>query len=270
LPEISIRQAIQNAQSRLNNSDARFDAMELAAHAFGLTKTQLRLQAGRLVDPTAYGALVRRRAAGEPLQYLLGQWEFFGLPFAVGPGVLIPRPETELLVTLALDFLRGQPEPAVLDLCAGTGCVGLSIARHCPNARVYLLELSGEAMPYLTQNAAGVPNAHVARDDIFRPKRMDYQAQVILCNPPYIPTGELAGLSEEVRREPAMALDGGADGLRFYRALAEIWRSRVVPGGMLAVECGEGQAEDIAALFAGRTEILRDFQDIARIVAVHC
>ena len=279
MPEMTIQQAMANARSRLNNSDARFDALLLAEHAFGLSKTELRLQAERMVDPAEYEALVCRRAAGEPLQYLLGEWEFFGLPFAVGPGVLIPRPETEMLVERALDFLKNcdAAEPVVFDLCAGTGCIGLSVAHHCPNAQVYLLERSNEAMPYLTQNAAKYSNAHVVQGDLFEPDGTPngvistLSVHVILSNPPYIATGELAGLSIEVQNEPSLALDGGADGLRFYRVLAEIWQQRLMPGGMLAMECGEGQARDIAALFAknaGRAEILQDFNQIERVVTI--
>jgi len=266
-----------NAREKLSrSSDARFDALLLAEHAFGMSKTELRLHAERMVDPAEYEALVCRRAAGEPLQYLLGQWEFFGLPFAVGPGALIPRPETELLVELALDCLNGcdADKPIVFDLCAGTGCIGLSVAHHCPTAQVYLLERSDDAMPYLTKNAAKFPNAHVVQGDIFDQNSplSTRRAHVILSNPPYIPTAEIAGLSREVRSEPSLALDGGADGLLFYRALADIWRRRLVPGGVLAMECGEGQAQDIAALFAGtgdRAEMLRDFNQIERVVAIH-
>jgi len=258
-------------QSLPNNEDARFEALQLAMHAFGLSKTQLRLKAERQVDPASYLELVRRRAAGEPLQYLLGQWEFFGLNFAVGPGVLIPRPETEMLVELAIEHLQDFEAPTVLDLCAGTGCVGLSVAHHCPNAQIYLLELSGEALPYLTQNAANYPSANVIQGDMLHAQCSMLNAQLILSNPPYVPTKEISGLSKEVQQEPKMALDGGEDGLKFYRAIAEIWRPRLMPGGVLGMECGEGQADDIARLFAGdQIEILRDFNDIRRVVIVRC
>jgi len=272
------------------NDDARFDVLCLAEKAFGLDKTQLRLRGERLIDPEPLYALARRRAAGEPLQYILGAWEFYGLPFAVGPGVLIPRPETELLVDLALAFLREPPyrcgdipskgetgAPLVLDLCAGSGCVGLSVARHCPGVQVHLIELSEEAMPYLRQNAKPYPNASVHQWDITHSAPSGHGScaafsiqycDLILTNPPYVRTDDIPALSEEVRREPSMALDGGADGLRFYRVLAERWLPRLRPGGMLAAECGEGQAEAIAAMFAGyKVEILKDFRGIPRVVA---
>jgi len=276
--------------SNASNPDARFDSLCLAEKAFALDKTRLRLHADRIIDPTQYFALVSRRVAGEPLQYILGEWEFYGLRFRVGPGVLIPRPETELLVELALDFLhdcRGGLQATrlinIFDLCAGSGCVGLSIAHHCPSAQVHLLEISPEALPYLRENAKNYPNAHVHEADIFNAKCFMLNAQLILANPPYIKSAEIPQLSREVRHEPRLALDGGADGLDFYRALATSWLPTLTPGGMLAAECGDGQAEDVAEIFAKppaseggsdsaesrgvyKTEIHRDFNGIERIV----
>jgi len=241
-----------------------FDALCLAEHAFNLDKTKLRLQADSPCDPADYFDLVARRAAGEPLQYLLGTWEFYGLPFAVGPGVLIPRPETEMLVDLVLSAkcLVLSESAAVVDLCAGSGCVGLSIAHHMPNTQVHLVELSDAALPYLKQNAAKYANATVHHADAFNCQLSTVNCQLVVANPPYIATHELAGLQHEVQHEPRMALDGGADGLDFYRKLAEIWLPKC---DVLAVECGDGQAEDIVRLFGGG-EILRDLQGIGRVV----
>ena len=274
---MTILEAMKRAEeSLLPNSDARFDALCLAERAFGLAKTDLRLQGDQSVDPTEYFALVNRCAAGEPLQYILGEWEFYGLHFAVGPGVLIPRPETEMLVDIALEFnaqctdahcAMHRAQLNVVDLCAGSGCVGLSVAHHCPNARVYLIELSGEAMPYLRENAGAYPNAEVIQADVRNCELCIVNCALILANPPYLELDEIAQLSREVRLEPRMALDGGADGLDFYRVLAERWLPRLVPGGLLACECGEGQAREIAAMFAPYpTEILKDFNGIERVV----
>ena len=270
---MTIREAIQTAKKRLKKIDnARFDVLCLAEKAFGLNRIDLFLCSHEPTDPTDFFALVDRRASGEPLQYILGEWEFYGLRFAVGPGVLIPRPETEMLVEVALDFLRVIPggknaTPTVLEPCAGSGCVGLSVAHHCPNAHVYLVELSKEALPYLRENARSYPNAEVIEADVLNSAFSIQHSALILANPPYVRTDELAALSEEVRCEPRMALDGGADGLRFYRALAEKWLPRLDPGGLLACECGEGQAGDIAAMFAPyATSILKDFNGIERVV----
>jgi len=265
---LTIREAIRIAQKKLGNDDARFDALCLAEKAFGLNRTDLRLHADQLVDPIEYFVLMDRRASGEPLQYILGEWEFYGLRFAVGPGVLIPRPETEMLVEFALNELAINNEQlAIMDLCAGSGCVGLSIAHHCPNARVYLIELSKEALPYLRKNAKYYPNAEVIQADVLGCQLSIVNCQLILANPPYVRTDEFDALQDEVRREPRMALDGGADGLDFYRALAEKWLPRLTPGGLLACECGEGQAGDIAAMFAPYArEIMRDFNGVERVV----
>jgi len=257
---------MQAAKKLLGND---FDALCLAEKAFALSKTDLRLHADKPIDPAEFFALVDRRAAGEPLQYILGEWEFYGLRFAVGPGVLIPRPETELLVDIALNeqCTMNNEQCTIVDLCAGSGCVGLSIAHHRPNAKVYLIELSGEALPYLRQNAKPYKNAEVIAADIVHCALSIVNCQLILTNPPYVKSGEIAGLSAEVRREPRMALDGGADGLRFYRALKEKWLPMLAPGGLLACECGEGQAGEIAAMFAPyATRIVKDFNGIERVV----
>jgi release factor glutamine methyltransferase len=258
------------AQKRLRGDDARFDALCLAGKAFALSKTDLRLRGDTSVDPAGFFALVDRRESGEPLQYILGEWEFYGLRFAVGPGVLIPRPETELLVEIAIHAECGMrnAEMTAVDLCAGSGCVGLSVAHHCPNARVYLVEVSGGALPYLRENAKAYPNAEVIAADILDCRLPIAHCQLILANPPYVKSPDIAGLSEEVRREPRMALDGGADGLKFYRALAEKWLPRLAPGGLLACECGEGQARDVAAMFAPHAAagIEKDFHGVERVV----
>lgn len=266
----SARKSARKSVRKSVSESARFDVLCLAEHAFGLDRTQLRLRAEQSVDTAAFFGLIERRRLGEPLQYILGEWEFYGLRFAVGPGVLIPRPETEMLVEIALDFLRGHGPCEVYDLCAGSGCVGLSVAQHCPQAQVKLLELSEDALYYLRQNAAHIPNAEVMQADVLHAPCTLQDVPLILSNPPYVCTEEIDTLSREVRQEPQMALDGGGDGLQFYRALAAQWLPRLAPGGLMACECGEGQAQKIAALFAphGATKIRKDFNEIERVVCV--
>lgn len=206
-------------------------------------------------------ALVRRRAQGEPLQYLLGEWEFYGLPFAVGPGVLIPRPETELLVDAALSAAEDIPSPALLDLCSGSGCIPIALASRLPQARVWGVELSPEAMGYFRKNllAHRLGNVTAVEGDVLAlPEEVTCRKyHVITANPPYIPHGELAGLQAEVRWEPGMALDGGTDGLDFYRRLPAICCPLLEPGGRLILEIGEGQGAAVAGLLenAGFQEI---------------
>ncbi len=216
-------------------------------------------------------AKVTQRASGVPVQYVIGSWDFYGEAFAVGEGVLIPRPETELLVDFACDFLKDKPDSVVFDLCSGSGCIGLTVARLNPSSKVYLVEKSPEAMKYLIENKKkfGVENAIVLSGDIFSGFELfDIpNPDLILSNPPYINSDEISALQSEVLLEPATALDGGEDGLDFYRAIAEKWLPFC--GGAIAVECGEGQADDIRRIFSmqcAETRSVKDFNDIERVV----
>ncbi|MBO5333408.1 MAG: peptide chain release factor N(5)-glutamine methyltransferase [Clostridia bacterium] len=216
--------------------------------------------------------IIKRRKAGEPLQYILGNWDFYDLTFSVGKGVLIPRPETELLVDFALTNLKGVVNPVVYDLCAGTGCIGLTIAKHLPNAKVFLLEKEQEAFDYLNKNAQNckLDNVKLLNDDLFTIDLDELpMADIIISNPPYIPSSEICDLQKEVLYEPISALDGGTDGLDFYRCLASKWVSNVKENGLMAFECGDGQTQDIINIFDGLYKdknIIFDFNNIDRIV----
>ncbi|MBE6768857.1 MAG: peptide chain release factor N(5)-glutamine methyltransferase [Ruminococcaceae bacterium] len=195
-----------------------------------------------------------KRAAGYPLQYILGDWAFLRLTLKVGEGVLIPRPDTELLCEVAAARLDAMEErPRVLDLCAGSGCVGLGVASLCRTApAVTAVELSDAALPYLKSNIARYPQYAVeaVQADVLRDAaRFDGAYAAILSNPPYIPTADLTGLMREVQHEPTIALDGAADGLLFYRAIANEWVPKLQSSGFCAVEVGIGQAADVSALF---------------------
>lgn len=275
---MTLRQAMREAESSLlaaQNSDARFDALCLAQKAFGLDAVRLRTRQSHACTPeelAVYRELTRRRAAGEPLQYILGEWEFYSLPFAVGPGVLIPRPETELLVDAALQFLESKSNAIVYDLCAGSGCAGLSViySSHCI-VDLYLAEIMPEALLYLRRNTERYSRffyMHVVEWDVLAPPPGNAPSpDLILANPPYIPSAELSSLATEVQQEPSTALDGGEDGLLFYRAIARHWLPKLNPGGMLAMECGDGQAGDISKLLpSGHAEIIKDIAGIERVV----
>lgn len=254
--------------------DAAFDARCLLEDLGGLPR-------GQVADDTPLTAeqdtlldnVLAQRAAGRPLQYILGEWEFLTLTLKVGEGVLIPRPDTELLCEAAAQRLAGKSRPRVLDLCAGSGCVGLGVASLKPGAAVTAVELSDAALGYLRQNVARYPDYDVTvrQADVLT----DYAAfeggyDAILSNPPYIPTADLPALQREVQHEPRMALDGTADGLAFYRVIAEHWCGKLTENGFCAVEVGVGQAADVAALFTAaglaNTVILRDFGGVERVV----
>lgn len=256
---------------------AAFEARQLTAAAFSLSPDDLFL---RGEDPAAAERVSRleemcdRRLAGEPLQYILGEWEFYGLPFYVGPGVLIPRPDTELLVERALEALPSSGAE-VLELCAGSGCISIALAKARPDCRFVALEKSPAAYRYLMQNMRrnGADNVTPVLGDLFEgPPALPSMVSSFACivsNPPYIPSGELMELDREVQREPAMALDGGGDGLDFYRAICRLWLSSLRPGGCLLVEIGRGQEREVVDLLqeAG-LENMRQYRDLNGIYRV--
>ena len=271
---MDIRQQLRTAGVQA----ATLAARELVCFASGKTRQQLQRD-GQLYVPPAVEeqarALVRRHLAGEPVAYLIGEWEFYGLPLDIDRQVLIPRADTETLVDCALPFLRGQAGSRVLDLCAGSGCIGLAVASQVADCRVTLGDISEGALRICRQN--------IRRNDLSdrvaplqvnamaAPPRQLGTYDCILCNPPYIPTGDIAGLDVSVRDfEPHDALDGGEDGLDFYRAVSSLWREALHTGGMLFFEVGIGQADDVLRIMRsfgfGDLEITPDPAGIPRVV----
>ena len=253
-------------------------ARELLCAACGKTREEL-VRDGRLYMPPeaerAADDLARRHLAGEPVAYLIGEWEFYGLPLDISRAVLIPRPDTEVLAARAIEAAEGFAEPRVLDLCAGSGCVGLAIAKHVPNARVVLGELDEEALKICRQNirrnALSARVSAVCADALEKPSRQLGEFHVIACNPPYIPTREIDTLDVSVRGyEPHLALDGGEDGLDFFRAVCEKWRGALHPFGKLLFEVGAGQADAVLRLMRshgfGDVQVRKDTGDIPRVV----
>ena len=229
--------------------DARFDAAELYRLATGRDP---RLDDGpSAAEAACLSTLAERRAAREPLQYILGEWDFMDFTLKVGPGVLCPRADSEIVCESALALLQGRERPVVYDLCAGTGCLGLGIARHSPGALVTCVEKSPEAWQYLTANTAQTGVRTVQADVFTYYKTLPAEgADLIISNPPYLTGAEMRALMPETAQEPAMALDGGADGLDFYRLLTEKYRDAVRPGGWLVLEIGYAQGPAVLALGA--------------------
>lgn len=217
--------------------------------------------------------IIGRRKSGEPLQYIVGQWDFYGFTFKVGDGVLIPRPETENLVEYVLNEIQNVKTPIVFDLCSGSGCIGLTIAKLRPDSKVYLFEKEDKAYFYLNKNLEefNLKNAVAVKCDIMDCDLTDLPvADAIVSNPPYIKSNEIPLLQAEVRKEPLSALDGGDDGLIFYKCIASRWSSKVKQGGSIACECGDGQSEEILPLFesvSSEKKVIFDFNNIDRIVA---
>ena len=257
---------------------ATLEARELVCFAAGKDKARLlrdgALYASPEVEEAAW-ALARRRLAGEPVAYLIGEWEFYGLPLDISESVLIPRPDTETLAEAAIDWLAQQDGPRVLDLCAGSGCVGLAVAKFCPGSHVVLGELMEGALRVCRRNIrrSGLTSQVMPWqvDALDGPPPRFGEFDCIVSNPPYIPDGDIAGLDVSVRDyEPLTALKGGADGLDFYRAISEKWRAALHPGSRLFFEVGIGQADDVLRIMRaqgfGDIEIVPDTAGIPRVV----
>ncbi|MCR5040930.1 MAG: peptide chain release factor N(5)-glutamine methyltransferase [Clostridia bacterium] len=235
-----------------------FDAAQLVMFALGLSKDRLLLSYPDPVgedDVRKCGELVSRRSDGEPLQYILGSWEFYGLQFFVGPGVLVPRQETEHLVSAALEHIEknGLAAPLVWDLCAGSGAVGLSVAKNAPGASVVLFEKYPEAAAWCEKSRAflGINNARTVIRDVTEPFPDGLGTpDVLVSNPPYVRSANVALLGADTAFEPTQAFDGGDDGLFFYRAIADGCISRMRRGSFAAFECDDWQAPAVMELMA--------------------
>lgn len=271
---LDIRQRFLNA----GLPAATLEARELVCCASGKSREELSRD-GRLYVPETVERQVHRLAerhlAGEPVAYLIGEWEFYGLPLDISESVLIPRPDTEVLVDRALACVKELPEARVLDLCSGSGCVGLAVARHAAECHVVLGELDEGALRVCRQNirrssltgrvvslqldAREKPPAHLGEFDC------------IVSNPPYIPDGDIETLDVSVRDyEPHLALKGGADGLDFYRSITRYWTAALRLGGRLLFEVGIGQADEVLRIMRsagfGDLEITPDSGGISRVV----
>ena len=254
---LATRTALKNAGVEAYALEARL----LVAYAVGKTKEEfvrdLRLYTSD-ENEQKIAALLQRRIAGEPLAYLIGEWEFHGLPIVVTPDVLIPRMDTEVLVDAALRVLVGRKMNArILDLCSGSGCIGCALAHELPAARVVMVDISEEALAVSKENL-----------------RRNHQSRticLIVSNPPYVASMDILTLDSSVRDyEPLGALDGGEDGLMFYRAIVRHWTQILRPGGWLMFEVGEDQADAVMALMkdAKYTDVtaLEDTAGIRRVV----
>jgi len=251
----------------------RLDAELLLAATLGLDRVGVYVNFERPLQAeelASFREQVKRRAAREPLAYILGHAEFWSLSFLVTPAVLIPRPETELLVEASLPRLDGQAR--ILDVGTGSGALAIALAHELPQCAVTAIDVSAAALAVAAENARR--NGVAARIGFVQHDLMELPPgpfDLIVANPPYIPSGDLATLMPEVRDyEPRLALDGGADGLAAYRALAAQAGVALAPGGWLLVEVGTGQARAVQELFAGaglqEIFVSRDLAGIERVV----
>ena len=251
--------------------DPEVDAALLLSHVTGQPPLSLRLDMTTVLSDdvlTRFDALVSRRLTRQPLQYLLHTQPFLGRDFYVDERVLIPRPETELLAERAIAALREHPHPVALDLCCGSGALAVSMSLEVPGAQVHAADLSPDALAVTAKNAELLgASVTLHQGDLFAAVP-EPAFDVIVSNPPYIPSADCLTLQEEVRREPLMALDGGADGLDFYRRIASDAPKFLRPGGVLLLEVGFDQAEAVMALLADFADVQahEDYQHIPRMI----
>ena len=221
-----------------------------------------------------YREMVKRRAAGEPVAYICGEKEFMVLTFKVTPAVLVPRPDTETLVEAVIERLKGKEGARIADVCTGSGAIALALAHYLPESSIVATEISADAVSIAKENAESLGLSErvvFCEGDLLAPLSGE-TFDAIVSNPPYIPSVEIAGLPREVRAEPIIALDGGADGLDFYRRLVHESTALLKDGGFLAVECGDTQAGAVAEMAVtggfGRTGIVHDLADKERVVVM--
>lgn len=276
---MTVREALLSLKEKLRDiEDGDIEASYIIENICSMSRTQLLFSYNDEISQDHYDKallMAERRLNGEPIQYILGSWDFMDFSFEVGEGVLIPRPETEILVENILYRIKDISEPVVYDLCSGSGCIGLSIKKIRNDAKVFLVEKSDDALYYLRRNlrnlCGSLDNTTAIQGDILNADNFTDLpcADVIVSNPPYIRSAEIETLQNEVLREPHMALDGGEDGLIFYRVLVNEWSKKLNNSGFMAFECGEDQAQDICNLFDKinfDNEIINDYNNIQRIV----
>lgn len=274
---MTIKQAILQAARAFEAAgvpDPRIDAELILCHLTGLDRMSMLMQGATELtseQEQRFSRLLLSRTQRKPLQYLLGTQVFYGLDFQVDSRVLIPRQETETLCEWGIAHLRKLSNPRALDLCTGSGAIAVTLKHECPFADVTAADLSADALEVAASNARlnGV-DIRFAQGDLWQPVEGEV-FDLILSNPPYIPTQDCDTLQQEVMQEPRMALDGGADGLDFYRRIADGALPHLSSGGVIAVEVGIGEAQAVAALFTAAglydVQIINDLYGVERIVS---
>lgn len=262
------------AKLKASSPDSLFEATELCCHFLSVNKMALLTDASPVAPLSVIRLMegVDKRIGGYPLQYILGEWEFYGRRFDVGEGVLIPRADTETLIDVVLDYAKSKPKLKIADLCSGSGCIAVTLAKEIPDADVHALEKSEEAYPFLLQNInKNAANVTPQLADVISYDGALQALDIVVSNPPYLTKKDMQGLQREVAFEPPMALYGEDDGLYFYREITKRWTKRLKSGGLLAYEIGQGQEEAVVALLneQGYKTICQrcDLCDIIRVVS---
>lgn len=277
---VSRKELVQTLTHMLTEAgipDARLEARFLLEERTGMALPQFLLHPEQAVseeDVTVLTEQCKQRCTGYPLQYLLGNWDFYGLTFRVGTGVLIPRADTETLVDVVCDLRKQASATVLTDLCSGSGCIPAACAAALPNVTGTAVEFSPAAMCYLQENlSVHAPQMHIIQGDVLQEQTADAvpMCDVLTCNPPYLTAQDMQQLQREVTFEPETALYGGDDGLDFYRRITALWKSRIRSGGWLVYEIGMGQEADVLAILQAegfvRCFTRQDAAGIVRVVA---
>jgi len=260
---VTVSQLFVELKNQLDRDTAAFDITQLFDRRFGRNARLLRpdMSVSDEVETALRGEIAKLKS-GYPLQYILGEWDFYGLTFKVGEGVLIPRADTEISVETALELLKGKAKPRIADFCAGSGAIALAMANQLPDCEIYAVELFDAAFDYLNQNISALDKNNrvkaVKADVLGNISALPGGLDMIVSNPPYITADEMKELSDEVKCEPETALFGGDDGLIFYRSISKSAQTLLNNGGWLVFEGGWKQAQEIKNILK-----LNGFTDIS-------
>lgn len=273
----TIFESYNNCKKELEKAgieDYVFESKQIIKHITGYSNAQiLQKYTEQLTEfqENNLTVIIKQRLIRYPLQYILGRWNFFGREFFVGPGVLIPRSDTETVMDVCLEFIKGKEKADVLDLCAGSGCIGITIKGECPKSQVTLVEKYDEAISYTQKNAKhNNIDVKIVKGDVLEGCECENKYDLIVSNPPYITAEDMKSLQPEVQFEPKTALDGGEDGLLFYRAITEKYKNSLKENGVLVFEVGINQSQSVKEILRenGFKDISsrKDLNDIERVV----
>lgn len=268
---------IINKLFKTSGISARFNAITLLEHFAGIKKHDLVLNPTKEISPNFHDLIIEatnKMLEGYPLQYILGEWEFYGRRFIIGEGVLIPRQDTEVLIETAITLIKDKKSPRMLDLCSGSGCIAVTLAKEVLGSEVYAVELSDDAFSYLKQNVAlhDCKNLFAIKGDVFKQELISGLGQfdLIVSNPPYISESEKCNLQPELSYEPEIALFCENNGLKFYEHIAKFWKASLKSKGSFVFEIGNNQAGEVRDILLGegfeKIQIRRDLNDLNRVI----
>lgn len=278
---VSILSLLNNTKSELKQAgieNYNNEAALILEKVTGIKKYELAIKGGKAATDEQFEQIsdyITRRKNGEPLQYILGEWEFYGLNFKVGKGVLIPRQDTETLIDVVLqEFICDETEnPVIADLCSGSGCIAVTLEKMIDGAKVFAVELSAEALPFLSENVRmNGSSVQILAGDVLDERALNSLPELdcIVSNPPYLTDGDMQILQKEVSFEPQTALFGGRDGLDFYHAISSLWARKLRTNGLVAFEVGINQAEDVGKILEqngySNVSFQKDLCGITRVV----